>query len=70
MKAITKHDLVNMVNKELLADGIVTTMENDQEISAKKASEKEFIMLVYSKQTQEIAMFGMARYNVRDFIQS
>lgn len=68
MKKLTKNDLVRLVNEELIADGIITTMENDQEISAKKASGKEFMMLIYSKITQEVAMFSMARYNREDFV--
>ncbi|WP_139314884.1 hypothetical protein [Saccharicrinis aurantiacus] len=70
MEILTKNDLVRLVNEKISTQGIVTTMENDQEISAKKVSEKEFMMLVYSKITQDVAVFAMARYSKEDFFQS
>jgi len=59
-----KEKLINLVNQELQGEGIVTTMENDNNICIKKASHNQSMMLIFTKSTRQIAIEARAIFNV------
>jgi len=64
MQKIMKEKLINLVNQELQGEGIVTTMENDNNICIKKASHNQSMMLIFTKSTRQIAIEARAIFNV------